>query len=403
MSDTDHGTVPGAPGRDDFDPLSPEVLADPHAMYRDLRARCPVAHSRSFGGFWALTRYEDVEWAVTNPQLFTSRFGIVVPRNPASGRRPPLHHDPPEHTTYRRAMNPVFRKDRLARLEPVMAATVAELVADAVLAGRACGFDDLASPLAARTLSALLNVPAELSADVSRHAAAFERAQFAFDAAQVEEENRVLYDLARRIVIERRRRPLDPAEDLVSALFDLEVGGERIDDEVVAGSLRQVLVAGHGAPALVMANGLVHLARDRALQDRLRADVSLVPAAVEELLRLHTPNQGFARTVVAEVEVGGETLAPGELVTVSYTAANRDPAVFDDPDELRLGRGGHHLAFGHGTHVCPGSHPGRRQMQLLIERVLAATSSFELTGDLEWAPFPVHGPTRAPLALHTAS
>lgn len=93
---------------------------------------------------------------------------------------------------------------------------------------------------------------------------------------------------------------------------------------------------------------------------------------------------------------------PRGLVTVSYTSANRDEAVSDDPGEVRLDRRQHHMAFGHGVHVWPGSHPVRRRFQLLVEGVLAATSSFRLVGELAWAPFPVHGPTRAPLRLEPA-
>lgn len=383
----------------DFDPTEPANVRDPHAMYRDLRERCPVAHSEAYGGFWTAARWAEIERIVTTPEVFSSRHGIIVPRNPASGRRPPMHYDPPEHTAFRTAINPAFRKDRLARLEPGLRAAAVELVDAAVAAGRIDGFVDLASPFCARSVVALLNVPEHLAASVVEHGSAFEHAQFTFDAERVEAENQVLYRLARELIAWRHQHPLDPDEDIVSGLLAGAVGGEPIDDETAAGSFRQILIAGHGAPALVLASALGHLADDPDLQDQLRGDPSLVPAAVEELLRLHTPNQGFARTVLHDVELGGRLLPAGDVVTIPYTSANRDAALHEAPDEVRLGRDERHVAFGFGVHVCPGSHVGRRQTAILLEEVLGRTARIERAGEPTFAPFPVHGPMHLPLVL----
>jgi cytochrome P450 len=386
------------PGND-FDPTRPECIADPHAMYRELRSRCPVAHSETYGGFWTTTRWSDIERIVTTPEDFSSQHGIIVPRNPASGRRPPMHYDPPEHTAFRTAINPAFRKDRLARLEPGLRADVAELVAAAVEARHLDGFVDLASPLCARSVMALLNVPEHLAEPIATHGAAFEHAQFRFDAETVEAENQILYDLARQLVAHRREHPLDPNEDIVSGLLSGAVDGQPIDDETAAGSFRQIVIAGHGAPALVMASAIAHLAADLALQDQLRDQPDLIAAAVEELLRLYTPNQGFARTVMRDVELGGRTIPKGAVITIPYTSANRDESVFDRPDEVVLGRPERHVAFGYGVHVCPGSHIGRLQTRLVIEELLARTSGFDVIGEPTYAPFPVYGPMSLPLEV----
>ncbi len=386
----------------DFDPTAPANLADPQAMYRTLRRECPVAHSDAYGGFWTLTRWADIEVAVTTPEDYSSQFGIIVPRNPASGRRPPLHYDPPEHTAYRKAINPAFRKDRLARLEPALRAAAEELVGAAVDVGEVDGFVDLTSPLCARSVIALMNVPDHLAGPMVQHGTAFEHAQFRFDAEAVEVENVVLYDLARQLVAHRKAEPLDPDEDIVSGLLAGAVDGVPLDDEIVAGSFRQILIAGHGAPALVLASAIGHLAEDVALQDRLRAEPHLLADAVEEMLRLHTPNQGFARTAMRDLEVGGRTIPQGSLVTIPYTSANRDDEVFDRPDEVVLGRPERHVAFGFGVHVCPGSHIGRLQTRLALGELLDRTSRIELAGAPVLAPFPVHGPMHLPLALHPA-
>jgi cytochrome P450 len=384
----------------DFDPTEPACVRDPHTMYRRLRTECPVAHSDAYGGFWTLARLADIERVVTSPDDFSSQFGIIVPRNPASGRRPPMHYDPPEHTAFRKAINPSFRKDRLARLEPGLRAAAAEVVAAAVQRGEVDAFTELASPLCARSVMALLNVPDHLAAPLAEHGAAFEHAQFAFDGEAVERENQILYGLARELVAHRHVHPLDPDEDIVSGLLAGAVDGVPIDDETVAGSFRQILIAGHGAPALVMASAIAHLADHPDLQDQLRAQPHLIPDAVEELLRLYTPNQGFARTVMRDVTVGDRTIPEGDVVTIPYTSANRDEAVFDRPDDVVLGRTERHVAFGFGVHVCPGSHIGRVQTRMVLDELLAASTGFEVTAEPTYAPFPVYGPVHLPLRIH---
>jgi cytochrome P450 len=395
------GTADGQPVGcpSDFDPTTGDFRRDPHSGYRHLRAACPVARTDAYGGFWAVTRRADIEAVVTDPTTFSSRYGIIVPRNPASGRRPPMHYDPPEHTAWRRALNPVFRKDRLGWVAPFVRRVARTLVDAAVQAAHIDAFSALASPLCGETLAELLGLPRELRPTLLAHSAAFEEAQFDFDGARVEHENLVLYDLCRQVVAVRRRHPRDPDRDLVSGLLGARPDGRPVDDELVAGSLRQIVVAGHGAPALALAGAVHHLAVDRELQDLLRRSPGLIPAAVEEMLRLHTPNQGFARTVQRDVELGGRLIRTGEMVAIPYTSANRDEAVYDRPDEVVLGRDGHHLAFGFGVHVCPGSHVGRVQMTVALEELLGRTDAFVADGEPAWAPFPVHGPRSLPIGV----
>lgn len=394
---------------DEFDPRAPGVDADPHAMYRQLRSRCPVAHTSAFGGFWMVTRMTDIERVASDAATFSSAHGIIVPRNRASGRRPPLHFDPPEHTIFRTALNPAFRKDRLARLEPIVRDRATEVAAQLAGAGSGDGYAGFASPLCATSVGHLLNLPKGLLEPMTDHAARFEHAQFVFDAEQVEAENLILYDLSRRVVEERVADPQDPREDVVSGL--LAIAPEQLTfmtedgsppdreqmHEIVAGSVRQLVVAGHGAPALVLANSIRHLAIDGDLQRRVRADRTILPPLTEELLRLHTPNQGFARTVVRATEIGGRDLSVGSVVVIPYTSANRDETVFDRPDEVVIGRRERHLAFGFGVHVCPGSHLGRLQTIVALDALLDATDWFELDGEPRFAPFPVHGPMELPL------
>lgn len=385
-----------APGGHDFDPDDPAGLADPEGLYGRLRAHCPVAHSTSYGGFWAVTRYRDVQRVMRDPATFSSSKGIVIPRNPASGRRPPLHYDPPEHTAYRKVISPVFRRERLRWLAPAVTALAGNLVAG--LPAQTELYGDFCSPYAARVVCLLLNIPDDLAEEFGVHMELFEDAQRRRDVPVIEAENQYLYGLCREVAARRAARPLNPADDMLSALLAARVGGEPVTTELAAGSLRQIVVAGHGAPALTLASAALHLAGDAVLQETLRADPGLVPPFVEEMLRLHTPNVGFARTAVRPARIGDRDIAAGEPVAVVLPAANQDPEIFDRPGEVDLTRGERHLAFGDGPHVCPGAVPGR---DLLVAGVLALLGRvpLELRGDVTFSPWPTAGPTRLPVRL----
>ncbi len=382
--------------RHDFDPDDPAGLEDPEGLYGRLRETSPVAHSDSYGGFWVVTRYRDVQRVMRDPATFTSSKGIIIPRNPASGRRPPLHYDPPEHTAYRKAISPVFRRERLGWLRPAVQAIADGLLAE--LPEKVELYQEFCSPYTARVVCLLLNIPAGLAGDFAVHMELFEDAQRRRDHAVIETENLLLYDLCRQVAADRVRSPLDPADDMLTALLAARVNGEPVTAETAAGSLRQIVVAGHGAPALVLASAALHLARDPAMQARLTSAPALVPAFAEEMLRLHTPNVGFARTVTRPVRIGDRDIAAGEPVAIVLPAANQDPEIFARPHELDPARTERHLAFGDGPHVCPGAVPGRDELIAGLRALLGRTP-LALAGEAEFSPWPTAGPTRLPLRL----
>jgi cytochrome P450 len=208
-----------------------------------------------------------------------------------------------------------------------------------------------------------------------------------------------LYDMARGLIALRRETPEDPDLDPTSALLAARLDGEPLPEELLVGTVRQVLVVGMVAPMVMIGNICVHLSRERELQDRLRADLSLVPAAVEEFLRLYTPYRGFARTPVRDVEIRGRTIRKDEPVALIYASANRDDEVFPDGDRFVLNRPNiaQHLAFGRGPHNCPGVHLGRMQLRVALEEILAATRGFELDGPIATSRWPEIGALSVPL------
>lgn len=380
----------------DFDPLDPQLVADPHTAFSDLRRRCPVARGRRWGGFWALLAYDDVIDASRRPKVFSSADGIVIPRNPVSGRRAPMHFDPPEHTRYRRALNPGFRPEHVQPLEPEFRAIARRLVADLAATDEPEFVTAFASPYATQVLLRFLNLDDEAGARIQELSEQFERAQKAEDVATAESASRDLYEAARRAVAARRAHPLDPAADVISGLL---AAGDDMDDEFVAGSVRQLLIAGHVPVSLALTSIALHLANDPQLQQRLGDDPSLVPDAIEEFLRMYTPNAGFSRTAAEDIELDGRLIHAGERVAMVYTAANRDPAVFDRPDDFVLGRSpNRHLAFGHGVHKCVGTVLARLELRIAIEELLAAVS-LAPRAEPTWSHWPEYGPDVLPLAV----
>jgi cytochrome P450 len=147
----------------------------------------------------------------------------------------------------------------------------------------------------------------------------------------------------------------------------------------------------------------MHLARDPALHARLRADPTLLPGAVEEFLRLYSPYRGFARTAVHDTDIGGREIPAGAAVALTYASANRDPAVFDDPDRFVIDRPNihDHLAFGRGPHFCAGAHLARLELRVALEALVRHTQRIEVVGPVLYCPYPEIGPYQVPVRLHS--
>jgi cytochrome P450 len=378
----------------DFDPLDPAVIEDPHRAFAGLRGTCPVARSERWNGFWALLRYDDITRAVTAPATFSSADGIVVPRNPVAGRRAPMHYDPPEHTRYRRALNPPFHADRVAPLAPDIRSIARDLVRSCVDTGTVDIVAGLTSPFATQVLIRFLNLDADAAERIRVLSERFENAQLAGDHPLAEATSADLYAVARQAVAHRRADPLPHDQDVISALL-----AEGLDEEFVTGTVRQLLIAGHVPVTLSLASAVLHLATDAELQRTLHDDPARIAGAIEEFLRLYTPNAGFSRTATHAVRVGGRDIAPGERVAMVYTAANRDPEIFDEPDRFVLGRTpNRHLAFGHGVHKCVGIALARLELSIAIEELLAG-ATVRLGGEPSWAHWPEYGPHEVPVHL----
>jgi len=274
---------------DDFDPLAPETFTSAHEIYKEMRQSCPVAHSNEWNGFWALLRYADVVNALKDRQNFTTTVQNVVPKVAFTGRRPPLHFDPPEHTSYRRVLNPFFAPAKMAKIEPTIRRIAAELLEPIIDAGGGDVCEEFTRRFPGYVFAEFFNVPVDMSLAIKEVSAAYAKALHYFDNEQVKENSLVLYELAREIIESRRARPLDADEDVTSALLQArDESGERLPDALVLGTVRQMIVVGTIAPGVFIGCMMAHLAANQELQDRLRNEPALIPAAIEEYLRLFT-------------------------------------------------------------------------------------------------------------------
>jgi cytochrome P450 len=390
------------PAAEDFNPLQPETFDSPHGVYAQLRARCPVAHSDAWNGFWALASYADVERVLDEPGVFITSKQNVVPKLAFTGRRPPLHLDPPEHTPYRRALAPLMKPERVAAMEPRIRVSVRQLLEPLVRRGGGDICADFSSHVTIRVFADWMNVPADMIDTLQQVGRAYNIAVQSADGEMVKETSLKLYDMARHMIELRRREPRDPLEDPTAALLAARVGGQPFPDEMILGTIRQVLVVGIIAPTLLVGSIAVHLARHPDLQQQLRADPALMPRAIEEFLRLYTPYRGFARTANRDVQIGGRTIHAGEPIALLFCSANRDEAVFADGSEFKLDRPniGEHLAFGKGPHVCLGIPLARLELRIAIEELLAATPhGFELAGEVTQTRFPEVGALSVPVRI----
>jgi cytochrome P450 len=352
-----------------------EIAQEPGNYYAELRDKCPVAHSEDYEGFWILSRYDDVVAAARNTEIFSSADGVTIPRLPI----PPqicLEQDEPDHALYRRPIQSWLSPRRMAQLEPAIREIVNRLIDQFIDGGEADLAAELAEPVPPMVMAMLLGLP-ETDWPVFRDqmsrcigASASENVEDAV-AASVE---MVAY-LSRKVA-ERRA---DPADDMMSDIATLEVAGELLTDEQAVSMAFLLLGAGHETTVGAIGGAIYYLAREPELQDRIRADPRLVLGAAEEALRLVAPLPGMGRTVRSDIEVDGTTIPSGERVMLMYGSANRDPQIFDDPEQFQPERSNNrHVAFGSGIHRCVGAPLARLELRVVIEELLRRTSHFSL-------------------------
>ncbi|MEV4004208.1 cytochrome P450 [Actinomadura sp. NPDC049753] len=386
----------------DFSHLEPEWAADPYPIQDDLRRRCPVARTERFGGGWLPTRYEDVAAIAYDTERFTSRSVVMSnfrpPREVAPiGVTPPISSDPPFHHDARRLLLPAFKKSAVARLEPATRAYCHELIDSFEGRDVVDAAHEYAQHIPIRVIADMLGFPPE---DGPRFR---EFVENTLEGVNLPPDERIarmdkLFDY---LLEQIRDHVANPRDDLTTYLVEAELYGRRLEPSHVSGTVALLLIAGIDTTWSAIGASLWHLARTPADRERLAADPSLVPTAVEEFLRAFAPVT-MARLVREDMTWRGVEMKADDWILLSFPAANRDPAQFDRADEIVIDREvNRHAAFGLGIHRCVGSHLARMELRTALEVWLERVPSFTLADPaaVTWAAGQVRGPRTLPVRI----
>jgi cytochrome P450 len=397
--------TPARPGGSLAAPLTDPALytGDPFPLYARLRREAPVAWHEA-GGFWVVTTHLEVQAVGSDPGTFCSSKGILVEEIGVEYPFPPtiMHTDPPVHTRYRRLAQPGFKPSIVRSLEGSIRAQARALL-DPVEAGVPVDVvPALSVPFPLQVICDVLGV------DGAEWPRFYEWSEAAIPGATDwpgERRSALLAEMWAYLLEVARQRRAEPRDDIVSALATATIDGDELSDDELAMFLVQLLVAGNETTRNLLSGGLAALADAPAEWARLRADRSLVPTAVEELLRWTTPVISFLRTATSDTEIRGRPIAAGEPVLLVYASANRDEDVFGPTaDRLDVGRDPNpQLSFGFGPHFCLGAPLARLEARVVLEELLDRFAGVEPAGPLERAPSPVIAGIRAaPLAFRAA-
>ncbi|MFF5472278.1 cytochrome P450 [Streptomyces achromogenes] len=383
-----------------FDPWDPAFVADPYPAYAELRARGRVIRYEP-SDQWLVPHHADVSALLRDRRLgrtylhrFThEEFG----RTPPPPEHEPFHTlndhgmldlEPPDHTRIRRLVAKAFTPRTVERLAPYVHGLADELVAALADNGGGDLLTDLAEPLPVAVIAELLGIPAAdrpllrpWSADIC---GMYELNPSEETAARAVRASVEFSGYLRELIAARRA---EPGEDLVSALIAAHDEGDRLTEQELVSTAVLLLNAGHEATVNATVNGWYALFRHPGQLAALRADHSLVPSAVEELLRYDTPLQLFERWVLDDIEIDGTTIPRGAEVALLFGSANHDPAVFDGPGRLDLTRAQNpHISFGAGIHYCVGAPLARIELAASLSALLERAPTLALAAEPERRP-----------------
>jgi cytochrome P450 len=339
-----------------------DIRLNPFPWFRSMRQNTPVTFNEQYGS-WSVFKYDDVQRVLSDHATFSSQ--AYSGDNQPIGRSI-INIDPPRHRQLRALVSLAFTPRAVARLEERITAVTNELL-DAVEAqGEMDVIDDLAGPLPTTIIAEMLGIPIE------------DRDKFKLWTNQLigsapfepgANPQRMMVNYYRQVFEARRREPRD---DLVSALLAAQVDGEYLSEQDLLGFCILLLLAGNETTTTLLGNAFQTFDEHPEVMEELRADLSLIPGAIEEVLRYRSPVRLLLRETLQEVELGGQTIPAGTDVVTWLASANRDEEQFPDPDTFDIHRTpNRHLAFGYGIHFCLGAPLARLEARIAIETMLA--------------------------------
>jgi len=372
---------------DQYDLYDPETVENPWEYYAALRKQAPVHQIQ--GGMWLVSTHDLCLEALRDPDTFSSRFiqkmsgGAAGADGNYLGPETLLSNDPPEHTFFRKIVNKTFSPTRVKKMTGQIGKITDDLV-DAILKGDT-RFDVMpafAVPLPLTVIADQLGVP---RADLDKFKIWSDATVVPIGGMATTEELMASLPLVEELktyLSERSKEALEsPRDDMISDLVTAKVDGERPTEiKEVVSLLQQFLVAGNETTTNLIGATLMFLFQNPGEYEKLKANPTLLPNAIEEALRLETPTAGMWRVVTRDTEIGGVEIAEGSMMMLRYAAANRDEALFDDPDTFVIDRPNakDHIAFGMGIHFCPGAALAREETRIGLEAILERLPNLRL-------------------------
>lgn len=375
----------------DIDVYDPGIYARavPHEAFRTLRTEAPVYfHPEPNGrGFWAITKFNDVLAISKDPGRYSSARGGTnipdyAPEDLSAIQLMMINMDPPQHGKYRKLARMGFTPKMVAKGEALIRRAAAEIV-DKIAADGQCDFvRTISAELPLIVLSDIMGVPREDRGrlfDWSNRLIGFDDPEFQTSFADGKQAAAEVWMYANQLAM--MRQGAAPDADLISALAHAQVDGDKLNEMELGAFFLLVAVAGNETTRNLISGGLLTLLEHPEQRDRLVADPSLIPSAVEEMLRWITPVMHFRRTVTRDTELHGQTLREGDKVVLYYISANRDEEIFPDAHRFDVGRTpNEHLAFGAGEHFCLGASLARLEIKIIFEELLRRLPDITLAG-----------------------
>ncbi|HKP58692.1 MAG TPA: cytochrome P450 [Polyangiales bacterium] len=363
--------------------------AIPHEVFGRLRKESPVYFNAEpkGPGFWAITKYADVVMISKDPKTFSSARGgtnltDLPPEELSVVQMMMVNMDPPKHNRFRNLVSKGFTPRMIAQLEPLIRAAAKRTV-DAVAKQGECDFvRSIAGELPLVIIADLLGIPQsdrDKVFDWSNRLIGFDDPEFqtSFEDGKIAAAELWMY--ANGLAAQRRAKP---ELDLTSVLVHAEIDGEKLSEPEFDGFFLMLAVAGNETTRNAISGGTLALMQHPEQRQRLIDDPSLIPSAIEEILRWVTPVIHFRRTLTRDFELRGQKMREGDKVAIFYPSANHDEEVFTDPHEFDVGRTpNEHLSFGVGQHFCLGASLARLELRIIFEELLKRLPDLELAGE----------------------
>jgi len=382
-----------------FDPYSREFVADPYPIYKRLRDEAPVFHNPE-RNFWALSRYEDVVAAHKDAARFLSSGGVTIEGYEA-GAPLLILKDAPEHAWHKSLVTRVFTPSRMAALEPFIRKRTVELLDAAAKKGEFDFVKEFGVQLPLDVISELLDIPEEWREEYHHLLNTLLSRGDGYDMTKMMELNMRLIQVFMTLIQERR---VKPRQDVITMLMETEIKDEsgtprKLEDFEVAVRFNEMGAAGHETAAKAIANGAMAFMRFPDQKQHLLKNPSLLPKAVQEILRFEPPSQLQGRTTAVDVTLHGVTIPKGQKVMLLTGAACRDERAFIDPDRFDITRepDNRSIFFGYGVHKCLGLHLATLEITIAFEELFNRYPDFEV--DADKAEYMILSNVRGPASL----